>query len=98
MDATLRLHTTVHLLVYLLCNDVPRGPSDPFFDDIMPTTRGLGFQGGTTMDGTAKIERDERERRNVRFTACIRLMLVVIHSHTFCKLPSPPLQSYQRAS
>ena len=53
------------------CNNTERGPVDPFFDDIMPTTRGLGYQGGVIVDGAAKIEQDTRERKSVSVAAFI---------------------------
>ena len=48
------------------CNDIARGPTDPFFDDMMLQTVGPGYQGGMMMDGSAKIAQDTRERQIVR--------------------------------
>ena len=42
-----------------------RGPTDPFFDDMMLQTVGPGYQGGMMMDGSAKIAQDTRERQIV---------------------------------
>jgi hypothetical protein len=48
------------------CNNVTRGPTDPFFEDMMLQTVGPGYQGGMMMDGSAKIAQDPRERQIVR--------------------------------
>jgi hypothetical protein len=48
------------------CNHITRGPTDPFFDDMMLQTVGPGYQGGMMMDGSAKIAQDTRERQIVR--------------------------------
>ena len=48
------------------CNNVTRGPTDPFFEDMMLQTVGPGYQGGMMMDGSAKIAQDTRERQIVR--------------------------------
>jgi hypothetical protein len=47
------------------CDNVTRGPTDPFFEDMMLQTVGPGFQGGMMMDGSAKIAQDTRERQIV---------------------------------
>ena len=52
-----------------------RGPTDPFFDDMMLQTVGPGYQGGMMMDGSAKIAQDTRERQIVRPDA--RVMIAV---------------------
>ena len=57
------------------CNNITRGPTDPFFDDMMLQTVGPGYQGGMMMDGSAKIAQDTRERQIVRPDT--RLMIVV---------------------
>lgn len=60
---TLPHHALITALDY--CNNVKRGPTDPFFDDMMLQTVGPGFQGGMMMDGSAKIAQDTRERQIV---------------------------------
>ena len=51
--------------VLTCCNNNARGPTDPFFEDMMLQTVGPGYQGGMMMDGSAKIAQDTRERQIV---------------------------------